>query len=30
MWPFMAALWITLLIVTLVPEASMFVHDLLK
>ncbi|CAO3432422.1 TRAP transporter large permease [Azospirillum doebereinerae] len=30
MWPFMAALWITLLIVTLVPEVSMFVHDLLK
>lgn len=29
-WPFMAALWVTLLIVTLVPEASMFVHDLLK
>ncbi|TBW37014.1 TRAP transporter large permease [Siculibacillus lacustris] len=30
MWPFMAALWITLLIVTLVPGTSMFVHDLLK
>lgn len=30
MWPFMAALWVTLLIVTLVPETSMFVHDLLK
>ncbi|WP_042696099.1 TRAP transporter large permease [Azospirillum sp. B506] len=30
MWPFMAALWVTLLVVTLVPEASMFVHDLLK
>ena len=29
-WPFMAALWVTLLIVTLVPEASMFVLDLLK
>ncbi|PIP00188.1 TRAP dicarboxylate transporter, DctM subunit [uncultured Pleomorphomonas sp.] len=29
-WPFMAALWVTLLIVTLVPETSMFVHDLLK
>ena len=27
-WPFMTALWITLLIVTLVPETSMFVHDL--
>jgi tripartite ATP-independent transporter DctM subunit len=27
-WPFMLALWITLLIVTLVPEVSMFVHDL--
>ncbi|PWC32699.1 TRAP transporter large permease [Azospirillum sp. TSO35-2] len=30
MWPFMAALWVTLLVVTLVPEVSMFVHDLLK
>lgn len=29
-WPFMLALWITLLIVTLVPETSMFVHDMLK
>jgi tripartite ATP-independent transporter DctM subunit len=29
-WPFMLALWITLLIVTLVPETSMFVHDLMK
>ena len=27
-WPFMAALWITLLIVTLVPGTSMFVHNL--
>ena len=27
-WPFMLALWITLLIVTLVPETSMFVHDI--
>lgn len=27
-WPFMIALWITMLIVTLVPESSMFVHDL--
>ncbi|MDR3495615.1 MAG: TRAP transporter large permease [Ancalomicrobiaceae bacterium] len=27
-WPFMTALWITLLIVTLVPETSMFVHDM--
>jgi tripartite ATP-independent transporter DctM subunit len=29
-WPFMLALWVTLLIVTLVPETSMFVHDLMK
>ncbi|CAH2599372.1 TRAP-type C4-dicarboxylate transport system, large permease component [Rhodovastum atsumiense] len=29
-WPFMLALWVTLLIVTLVPETSMFVHDLLQ
>jgi tripartite ATP-independent transporter DctM subunit len=27
-WPFMLALWITLLIVTLVPQVSMFVHNL--
>jgi tripartite ATP-independent transporter DctM subunit len=27
-WPFMLALWVTLLIVTLVPGVSMFVHDL--
>jgi tripartite ATP-independent transporter DctM subunit len=27
-WPFMLALWITLLIVTLVPQVSMFVHDM--
>ncbi|MDR3373011.1 MAG: TRAP transporter large permease [Ancalomicrobiaceae bacterium] len=27
-WPFMTALWITLLIVTLVPETSMFVHNI--
>jgi tripartite ATP-independent transporter DctM subunit len=27
-WPFMLALWITLLIVTLVPGVSMFVHNL--
>lgn len=27
-WPFMAALWITMLIVTLVPGASMFIHNL--
>ena len=29
-WPFMLALWVTLMIVTLVPETSMLVHDLLK
>jgi 2-dehydro-3-deoxygluconokinase len=29
-WPFMLALWITLLIVTLVPGVSMFVHDLFQ
>jgi tripartite ATP-independent transporter DctM subunit len=29
-WPFMLALWVTLMIVTLVPESSMLVHDLLK
>jgi tripartite ATP-independent transporter DctM subunit len=29
-WPFMLALWVTLMIVTLVPEMSMLVHDLLK
>jgi tripartite ATP-independent transporter DctM subunit len=29
-WPFMLALWGTLMIVTLVPESSMLVHDLLK
>jgi tripartite ATP-independent transporter DctM subunit len=28
-WPFMLALWVTLLIVTLVPETSMFVHDIM-
>ena len=28
-WPFMLALWITLLVVTLVPETSMFVHDMI-
>ena len=27
-WPFMLALWVTLLIVTLVPGVSMFVHNL--
>lgn len=29
-WPFMLALWVTLMIVTLVPETSMLVHDWLK
>jgi TRAP-type C4-dicarboxylate transport system permease large subunit len=29
-WPFMLALWITLLIVTLVPGVSMFVHNLFQ
>lgn len=29
MWPFMAALWIVLVIVTLVPEASLLLRGLL-
>jgi TRAP-type C4-dicarboxylate transport system permease large subunit len=29
-WPFMLALWITLMIVTLVPETSMFIQDLFR
>ncbi|MDR3517834.1 MAG: TRAP transporter large permease [Azospirillaceae bacterium] len=29
-WPFMLALWLTLILVTLVPETSMFVHDLFQ
>jgi tripartite ATP-independent transporter DctM subunit len=28
-WPFMLALWVTLLIITLVPETTMWLHDLL-
>ncbi len=28
-WPFMLALWVTLLIITLVPETSMWLHDML-
>jgi TRAP-type C4-dicarboxylate transport system permease large subunit len=29
-WPFMVALWTTLMIVTLIPETSMFVQDLFR